>query len=80
MAKPLAKFVKLLTPKRRWFPFRLRTLFVLVANVAVPCAWLAWGSEHKRQRTAVAENQRLSGTVSSIHSSEAERGHVYRRC
>jgi hypothetical protein len=37
MAKPLAKMVALLTPKRRWIQFRLRTLFVLVAIAAVPC-------------------------------------------
>src|SRR5205809_418847 len=39
MAKPLAKLVSLLKPKRRWAQFRLRSLFVLMAVLAVPCGW-----------------------------------------
>ena len=29
-------------PPRRWFAFRLRTLFVVVAVLAVPLAWAGW--------------------------------------
>jgi hypothetical protein len=29
-------------PKRRWFRFSLRTLFVLVLMLALPMAWLSW--------------------------------------
>ncbi len=28
-------------PRRRWFQFRLRTLLIVTAIVAVLCAWLA---------------------------------------
>jgi len=60
MAKPLAKLVALIPPKRTWLQFRLRTLFVLVAIVALPCAWLAWKMEHKRkERALIAELDRF---------------------
>jgi len=56
MAKALANLVAVITPKRTWFQFRLRSLFVLVALAAVPCAWLAWKMHYKwRERAAVAE-------------------------
>ncbi len=56
MLKPLAKLVALLMPKRTWFQFRLRTLFVLVLVAAVPCGWLKWKMVRKeRERRAVAE-------------------------
>ncbi|HEV3023590.1 MAG TPA: hypothetical protein VGX76_14045, partial [Pirellulales bacterium] len=62
MAKLLAKFVALLTPKRRWFQFRLRTLFVHVVVSAVPCTWLAWKMESKRRERAIlSEIERLGG-------------------
>ena len=60
MAKALANLVAVITPKRTWFQFRLRSLFVLVALAAVPCAWLAWKMHHKwRERDAVAELRSL---------------------
>ena len=37
MAKPLAKLVSMLTPKRRWAQFSLATMFVVVTAV---CLWL----------------------------------------
>jgi hypothetical protein len=50
--------------RRRFFQFRLRTLFVLVAIAAVPCGMLAWKMEHKRrERAAVAAIRELGGTV-----------------
>jgi len=36
MAKPLAKLLLMLTPKRRWAQFSLVTMFVLAAIVALP--------------------------------------------
>jgi hypothetical protein len=49
-------------PKRRWFQFRLRTLFVVVAVVALPLGWLSWRIEHKRrERAAVAAIEELGG-------------------
>ena len=49
MAKSFAKLVALPKPKRSWFQFRLRTLFVLVAVSAVPCVWLAWNMDARRR-------------------------------
>jgi len=64
MAKPVAKLVSLLTPRRRWFQFSLKWLFVLVAIAAVPCIWLASKMERKRQeRAAVAEIKKQGGVV-----------------
>ncbi len=62
MSQPFAKLIVLLTPERRWFQFRLRTLFVLVVVAAVPCAWLAWKIENKRRERAIlSEIERLAG-------------------
>jgi hypothetical protein len=55
-----------MSPKtpRRWFQFRLRTLLMFVAIVAVPCGWLGWKLELKRKERAVlSEVNRLGGTV-----------------
>jgi len=61
MAKPFAKLISMLTPKRRWLQFRLQTIFVLVVVVAVPCGLFKWKVEPKwREREAVAA-LRLSG-------------------
>jgi hypothetical protein len=37
-------------PKRRWFRFSLRTLFVVVTVMAMAAAWLAWVISLDRQR------------------------------
>jgi len=85
MAKPIAKLVAMLTPKRTWFQFRLRTLFVLVAVASFPCAWLASMLHMKyRERNVVAHILRVGGHVQyawekdigrgSGHVSEAIRG------
>jgi hypothetical protein len=59
-----AKLMSLLTPKRRWAQFRLRSLFVLVAIAAVPCAWLAWKMEHwRREQKAITALTELGGMV-----------------
>jgi Leucine-rich repeat (LRR) protein len=61
MARPLAKLLSMLTPKRAWVQFRLKTIFVLVVVVAVPCGLFKWKVEPKwREREAIAE-LRLSG-------------------
>lgn len=39
-------------PKRRWFRFSLRTMFVLVAALGVPLAFLAWQFQIYRVRHA----------------------------
>jgi hypothetical protein len=64
MAKPFAKLVSKLTPKRRWFQFRLRTLFVLVAVAAVPCACLNGKINQKRREPeAISATAELGGCV-----------------
>jgi hypothetical protein len=56
---------------RRFFQFRLRMLFVLVAIAAVPCTLLAWKMEHKRrERVAVAAIRKLGGQVFYVHEKE----------
>ena len=48
-------------PRRRWFQFSLRTLFVLVT---VLCVWLAMTANRARkQREAVAAIEAMGGTV-----------------
>jgi hypothetical protein len=37
-------------PNRRWFRFRLRTLFVLVSIASVPLGWVAYQLNWIRQR------------------------------
>ena len=39
-------------PRRRWFAFRLRTLFVAMALFAIPWTWGAYQLEWIRQRRA----------------------------
>jgi hypothetical protein len=64
MAKTTSQLGAILTPKRRWFQFRLLTLFVLVAVVAIPCAWLKWKINRKAaERAAVAKIRRIGGRV-----------------
>jgi Leucine-rich repeat (LRR) protein len=60
----MAKVLSILKPKRSWLQYRLRTMFVLVVVVAVPCDWLAWKREAKRkERAAVAAIEKLGGVV-----------------
>jgi hypothetical protein len=40
-------------PKRRWFRFGLRTMFVVLAVLAIPLDWLAWQIQIVRERKAV---------------------------
>jgi len=46
------------TPKRRWFRFSLRTLFVVVTVLGI---WLGWNAEIVRERTAMRNTIRRSG-------------------
>jgi hypothetical protein len=51
-------------PRRLLFQFRLKTLFLIVAVLCVPLAWVGVRMNHKRQeRAAIAEIERLGGTV-----------------
>src|SRR5579863_5667165 len=61
MAKPLARLVALLTPKRRWAQFSLGTMFVVVTALGV---WLGVVvNRANRQREAVVAIEALGGTV-----------------
>ena len=47
-------------PRRRWFRFRLRTLLIVVAVVAIPLAWIAKErrqSQHEQQIAAQLREQ-----------------------
>ncbi|HVC97535.1 MAG TPA: hypothetical protein VND64_27885 [Pirellulales bacterium] len=64
MAKPLAKLVALLTPKRRWAQFSLATMFVVVTLCCVGVASLGVSLHHKRRdRAAVAALRDLRFSV-----------------
>ena len=61
MAKPLAKLLSMLTPKRRWAQFSLATM---LAVVTVLCVWLSVVvNRAHRQRDAVAAIVALGGKV-----------------
>ena len=58
----MVRFLSILKPKRSWFQYRLKTLFVLVVVVALPCVWLAWKRDAKRkERAAKAAIEQLGG-------------------
>ena len=58
------KFFSLLMPKRSWLQYRLRTMFVHVVIVAIPCGWLKWKLDRKaKERAAVAEIEKSGGFV-----------------
>ncbi len=49
-------------PRRRWLQFRLKTIFVVVAVVAVPCGLFKWKWDRKQaERRAVAAIRELDG-------------------
>jgi hypothetical protein len=61
MAKPFAKLLSMLTPKRRWAQFSLATMFVVVT---VLCVWLSVVvNRAHRQRDAVAAIEALGGHI-----------------
>src|SRR5436309_4435009 len=41
-------------PRSR-FQFRLRTLFVVIAVLAIPCAWVGWQAKMVRARRAMLD-------------------------
>ena len=40
-------------PKRRWYQFSLRTLFVVVTLLAIPCSYVGWQAGIVRKREAM---------------------------
>ena len=61
MAKPIAKLVALIKPKRRWAQFSLATLLVVVALLCVGLRLVVVPAEN--QRRAVVAIQALGGRV-----------------
>jgi len=51
-------------PKRRWYQYSLRSLFILTTLVAIACSWYAYEmNEAAKRRVAIKEIQRLDGYV-----------------
>jgi hypothetical protein len=51
-------------PKRRWFQFSLRSLFVFFLICAIPCAWLGRCVERQRRQQRAADAvTRLNGSA-----------------
>jgi hypothetical protein len=48
-------------PKRRWFQFSLRTLFVVVTVVALFSGWIGWRLNQARQRENLLQSLRVDG-------------------
>jgi hypothetical protein len=64
MAKPLAKLMPLLKPKRRWLQFSLGTAFLVVTALCVGLS--LWVVPAQRQRRAVKAIEALGGTVDYV--------------
>ena len=61
-------------PKRRWFRFSLRMLFVLVT---VLCVWIGWNANIVRERKSIlAEIERTIGPIKIGVLEEAEADHA----
>lgn len=57
-------------PKRRWFRFSLRTLFVTVTAVAILTSWLVWNWVKVRERERLLES--LGASSSSASANERD--------
>ena len=77
MAKPLAKLVKLLTPKRRWAQFSLATLLAVVAVLCVGLSLVIAPAE--RQRRAVAAIEELGLKVEYTRTDQKASGAFHRQ-
>jgi hypothetical protein len=65
-------------PKRRWYQFSLRTIFVLVFVVSIPLAWvgysLNWIRQRQEYRKRYYTGMGMGGTVSEITGVRAPGG------
>jgi len=51
-------------PKRRWYQYSLRSLFVLTTLVAIACSWYAWEmNEAAERRAAIAKIEKAGGNI-----------------
>ncbi len=59
-------------PKRRWYQYSLRTLFVVMTLFAIACSWYAY-EMHKaaKRRAAIEEIEKLTGEVDYYDASES---------
>jgi hypothetical protein len=48
------------TPRRRWFAFRLQTLFVVVAILSIPLAWVGYSLSWIKQRRDAITPKKVS--------------------
>jgi hypothetical protein len=62
MAKPLAKLVALLTPKRRWAQFSLKSLLILTAVIGIGLGILSY--RHAVQQRDIAMIREMGGDAS----------------
>jgi hypothetical protein len=70
MAKPLAKLISMLTPKRRWAQFSLATMLVVVTVLCVGLRLIVVPAE--RQRRAVAAIKALGGSVYYVEPNQQQ--------
>ena len=51
-------------PKRRWYQYSLRTLFIITTLFALVCGWYAYEMQKAaKRRAAIAEFEKLGGRV-----------------
>jgi hypothetical protein len=55
-------------PRRRWFRFSLRTLFLLVTLAAVSAGWVSWSLNWIRQRQSALRTDGIQGNPNSLHT------------
>src|SRR5437867_11243655 len=57
-------------PKLRWYQFSLRSMFIVVTLLAIPCGWYGMKMQQvKRQREVVAAIVKLGGRVEWLEPS-----------
>ena len=59
-------------PKRRWYQFSLRTMFVLVFVVSVPLAWVGYSLNWIKERCAILDRGEVSLVDSELSGVFAE--------
>jgi hypothetical protein len=62
MAKPLAKLVSLLTPKRRWAQFSLKSLLIVTAAIGIGLGFLSY--RHEAQQRDIRAIRAAGGDAS----------------
>ena len=68
-------------PKRRWYQYSLRSMFVLTTLVAIVCSWyVSWYAVERQKtakiRAAIAEITKLGGEASYSHNRKDDVFHL----